>query len=183
MRYVMRQKLFSLSDSFQIKDESGNDAFVVAGRIFSFGHQLSFQDLAGNELVAIKQQLLSWGPTYEISKGGQPHRHGQKGALQLFQIPLRHRFARRTRVGRGREFPRSRVRAELRRKPDRHDLQAVVHHDGHLRRRYRRRRGRCSSPGHHGRHRHGLSSRQEIAFADIQYAGVPDGTPGRSPPA
>jgi len=85
MRYVMRQKLFSLADSFQIKDESGNDTFVVAGRIFSFGHQLSFQDLAGNELVTIKQQLLSWGPTYEISKGGQPIATVKKELFNFFK--------------------------------------------------------------------------------------------------
>jgi uncharacterized protein YxjI len=69
MRYLMRQKMFSFADGFQIKDEGGQDAFVVNGAAFSFGKQLSFEDLDGNALVAIRQKLLSWGPTYEISKG------------------------------------------------------------------------------------------------------------------
>jgi uncharacterized protein YxjI len=69
MRYVMRQKLFCLGDDFQIKDESGRDAFVVDGKAFSLAKQLSFQDLAGNTLMSINQKLLSWGPTYELAQG------------------------------------------------------------------------------------------------------------------
>lgn len=70
MRYVMRQKLFSWGTDFTIKDENGNDRFLVDGKVFSIGSQLSFQDLQGNEIAYIKQRLLAWGPTYEIYKGG-----------------------------------------------------------------------------------------------------------------
>lgn len=69
MRYVMRQKLLSLSDSFTIKDENERDAFLVKGKILSFGDKLSFQDTSGNELVYIDQQLLNWSPTYELWRG------------------------------------------------------------------------------------------------------------------
>jgi len=69
MRYVMRQKLLSLSDSFTIKNEQEQDVFVVKGKLFSFGDKLSFQDLSGNELVFIDQRLLNWSPTYELWKG------------------------------------------------------------------------------------------------------------------
>jgi len=71
MRYLMRQKWLSLGDDFYIKDGLGRDVFFVDGKAFSFGAQLSFQDLAGNELAFIKQRLLTWGPTYEIHRGGQ----------------------------------------------------------------------------------------------------------------
>jgi uncharacterized protein YxjI len=71
MIYVMKQKLFSWGDDFVIKDETGQDRFLVDGKAFSLGNQLSFQDLAGNELAFIRQKLLSWGPTYEISRGDQ----------------------------------------------------------------------------------------------------------------
>lgn len=71
MRYMMKQKLFSLGTDFYIKDESGKERYFVDGKAFSFGQQLSFQDLAGNELCFIKQVVLSWGPTYEIYKGEQ----------------------------------------------------------------------------------------------------------------
>jgi uncharacterized protein YxjI len=69
MRYVMRQKILSLADSFTIKDENDEDAFQVKGKLFSFGDKLSFQDLAGNELVYIDQRLLNWSPTYELWRG------------------------------------------------------------------------------------------------------------------
>jgi uncharacterized protein YxjI len=71
MRYLMKQKFFSLGGAFYIKDETGRDVFEVQGRALSFGHQLSFLDMAGNELAFIRQKLLSWGPTYEIYRDEQ----------------------------------------------------------------------------------------------------------------
>ena len=70
MRYVMRQKFFSLADSFTIRDENERDVFLVKGKVFSFGDKLSFQDMDGNELVYIDQRLLNWSPTYELWRGG-----------------------------------------------------------------------------------------------------------------
>ena len=69
MRYVMRQKFFSLADSFTIRDENERDVFLVKGKVFSFGDKLSFQDMDGNELVYIDQRLLNWSPTYELWRG------------------------------------------------------------------------------------------------------------------
>jgi uncharacterized protein YxjI len=69
MRYVMRQKLLSLGDSFTIKDQNERDAYFVKGKWLSFGDKLSFQDTAGKELVYIDQRLLNWGPTYELWRG------------------------------------------------------------------------------------------------------------------
>ena len=71
MRYIMKQQLFSLGDSFVIKNENGRDLYSISAEGFSFGKQLSFQDMAGNELAIIKQQLFSFGPTYEIYVGDE----------------------------------------------------------------------------------------------------------------
>ena len=71
MRYLMREKVFSWGDDFTIRDEAGNDVFLVDGKAFSFGDKLSFQDMAGNELAFIKQKVFSWGPTYEVWRGDQ----------------------------------------------------------------------------------------------------------------
>lgn len=70
MRYVLKQKLLSWGDDFTIQDETGRDAFFVDGKAFSIGAKLSFQDMSGNELLFIRQKVLSWGPTYEICRGG-----------------------------------------------------------------------------------------------------------------
>ena len=71
MRYVMKQKLWAWGNDFTIKDEQGKDHFFVDGKAFSLGDKLSFQDMQGNELAFIRQKLLSWGPTYEIYRGGR----------------------------------------------------------------------------------------------------------------
>jgi len=69
MRYIMKQKVFSLSDKYTIRNEKGEDAFIVNGEIFSLGHKLSFEDVQGNELLYIRQKLLSLGKTYELYRG------------------------------------------------------------------------------------------------------------------
>jgi uncharacterized protein YxjI len=71
MRYVLKQKFWSWGDDFTIRDERGNDAFLVDGRAFSWGDKLSFQDPGGHEVAFIRQKLLSWGPTYEIESQGR----------------------------------------------------------------------------------------------------------------
>jgi uncharacterized protein YxjI len=84
MRYVMRQKMFSLADSFQIKDEEGRDAFVVNGKVFSLAKQLSFQDPLGNALLSIKQELMTFAPTYEIFKDDSPIAEVKKELFNVF---------------------------------------------------------------------------------------------------
>ena len=71
MRYLMKQRLFSFGDDFNIKDEDGKDVFFVDGKALSFGNKLSFQDMQGNELAYIKEEVLSWSPTYAIYRGGE----------------------------------------------------------------------------------------------------------------
>jgi hypothetical protein len=71
MRYMMKQKLFSLGADFTIKDEQGNDVYFVDGKFLSLRDELTFKDMAGNELCVLRRKLLSWGPTYEIYHQGQ----------------------------------------------------------------------------------------------------------------
>lgn len=72
MRYVMREKIWSLRDNYVIRDEHEREAYQVLGKFFSLGDVLSFQDMAGNERLKIDQKLLSWGPTYEVLRDGAP---------------------------------------------------------------------------------------------------------------
>jgi uncharacterized protein YxjI len=89
MRYVLKQKLLSWGDDFYIRDADGRDVYFVDGKGFSLGNQLSFQDLAGTELAFIKQKLLAWGPTYEITRGGELMAVVKKELFALFH----HRFS------------------------------------------------------------------------------------------
>jgi uncharacterized protein YxjI len=88
MRYQMKQKLFSFTDSFTIRNESNEDVYRVRGKFLSFGHQLSFEDLAGNELAYIRQKLLSFRETYEIYRSGDLFATVTK---EMFSF-LRHKF-------------------------------------------------------------------------------------------
>ena len=71
MRYVMKQKLFSFTDDYNIADEAGNDVYFVKGKLLSLGKNLSFRDMAENELTHIQQKILNFAPTYEIWHGGE----------------------------------------------------------------------------------------------------------------
>lgn len=71
MRYVMKQKLFSFTDDYNIADEGGNDVYFVKGKLLSLGKNLSFQDMAENELTHIQQKILNFAPTYEIWHAGE----------------------------------------------------------------------------------------------------------------
>jgi uncharacterized protein YxjI len=71
MRYVMKQKLFSLGDKYNITNAEGSDVYFVDGKFLSWGKNLSFQDMGQKELAHIQQKLLNWGPTFEITHDGE----------------------------------------------------------------------------------------------------------------
>lgn len=85
MRYVMKQKLFSWGNDFKIRDAEGRDVFFVDGKVFTLREKLSFQDLNGNELAFIRQKLLSFGPKYEIYRGGNLAAVVKKHLFTLFR--------------------------------------------------------------------------------------------------
>ncbi|WP_269541021.1 LURP-one-related/scramblase family protein [Cerasicoccus fimbriatus] len=68
---MMKEKFWSFSDDFSIKDANGQPIFFVKGKAFSWGDKLSFQDLQGNELAFISQKLLSFKPRFEIFRNGE----------------------------------------------------------------------------------------------------------------
>src|SRR5688500_11563563 len=88
MQYVMKEKWLALGNDFAITDAAGREVYYVDGRAFSLGDKLSFQDASRREVAFIRQRLLSWGPTYEISRGGEVVATVKK---KLFTL-LRHRF-------------------------------------------------------------------------------------------
>ncbi len=88
MRYVMKKKLFSLGADFTIRDAEGNDVFFVDGKVFTLRDRLVFQDMDGNELAVVQQKWFSWGPTYEIHRGGELKAVVKESLFTLFG----HRF-------------------------------------------------------------------------------------------
>jgi len=84
LRYIIRQKIFALADSFSIKDAGGNDVFIVKSQLLSFGKKLRIYDLAGNELCYIEQMLFRFMPEYNIYIAGQ-HVANVKKKFKLFK--------------------------------------------------------------------------------------------------
>ena len=72
MRYHMRERAWSLTEAFVIRDDAGNPVFEVRGKFFHIGDDLvMFDRYTGQELVHIKQRILSLLPRYEIYRDGQ----------------------------------------------------------------------------------------------------------------
>lgn len=66
MRYLVRQRIFSFNDSFNITDEYERPVFQVEGKIFSIGNKLNIYDMSENKRVYIEQKVFRFLPEYEI---------------------------------------------------------------------------------------------------------------------
>lgn len=69
MRFLIRQKFFSIRDGFYVKDEQGRDAYYIRGKIFSWGKQLTIFNNQGQELLLIKQRLFRIRARFDVKRG------------------------------------------------------------------------------------------------------------------
>ncbi len=70
MKLVLKQRLFSWFDSYDVCDEYGNAVFSVKGRL-AWGHLLEIYDNMGNKVGVLKEKVLKIFPTFEIYIGGE----------------------------------------------------------------------------------------------------------------
>jgi len=70
MKLYIKEKVFSWSDSFSVKDAYGEDKYTVEGEIFSLGRKLHVYDCHGAEAAFIKQELFTFLPQFTVSVGG-----------------------------------------------------------------------------------------------------------------
>jgi uncharacterized protein YxjI len=88
MRYLVRERIFSLGTDFWIEDEYGNRAFFVDGKALSIRERFELKDPQGNLLTLIHKKLLAMRDTMEIEDGG-----GVAARVRpAFFSPLRHRY-------------------------------------------------------------------------------------------
>lgn len=71
MRLLIRQRIFSWTDSYDIYDESGNQKYHVKAEAFTLGHQIHVYDAGGGEVGRIEQRPFSFLPTFTIYVGGR----------------------------------------------------------------------------------------------------------------
>ena len=69
MKLYIKEKVFTWGDQFTVKDERGNDRYVVEGEVFSWGKKLHVYDMTGREVTAIRQEVWSFLPRYYVFCG------------------------------------------------------------------------------------------------------------------
>lgn len=69
MKLYIKEKVFSWGDKFTVKDECGNDKYIVEGEVFSWGKKLHVYDTRGCEVAFIKQEVWSFLPRYYVFCG------------------------------------------------------------------------------------------------------------------
>lgn len=70
MKLLIKQRVFSWTDTYDIYDEYGNVRYFVKGDFFSIGHRLRVYDAAQNEIGMVQEKLLHLLPTFEVYAEG-----------------------------------------------------------------------------------------------------------------
>jgi uncharacterized protein YxjI len=70
MRLLIKQRVFSWTDSYDIYDENGEKRYFVKAELIALGHQIHVYDNAQRELGMIKQRLLTIMPVFDIEIDG-----------------------------------------------------------------------------------------------------------------
>ena len=72
MRFYIKEKVWSPTEAFVVRDDAGNAVFEIRGKFFHIGDDLVMVDSStGQELIHIQQHVLSLMPLYEMYRNGQ----------------------------------------------------------------------------------------------------------------
>lgn len=72
MELLIKQRVFSWTDSYDVFDEAGRAKYFVKAQLLSLGHQIRVYDKdSGRELGSIHQKLFTLLPTFEIRRDGR----------------------------------------------------------------------------------------------------------------
>lgn len=71
MRLLIKQRVFSWSDTYDVYDEQGNVKYYVKGEIFSLVHNIHVYDSQHRELAVIREKILTLLPAFEVEIGGR----------------------------------------------------------------------------------------------------------------
>lgn len=71
MKLLIKQRVFSWRDTYDIYDGQGNVRYFVKAGAFTLGHQIHVYDTSQNELAVIRERLLAFMPVFEIEIGSR----------------------------------------------------------------------------------------------------------------
>lgn len=77
MKLLIKQRVFSWADSYDVYDENGNVKYVVKAELLALGHQLHVYDCNQREVGKVSQRLFSFLPVFDIEINGV-----NKGSIQ-----------------------------------------------------------------------------------------------------
>jgi uncharacterized protein YxjI len=85
MRYYLKERAWTLRESFVVRDDAGNAVLEVRGKFFHIGDDLLMYDrYSGQEVARIKQRVISLRPSYDIYRNGQHWAHVHEKLINLF---------------------------------------------------------------------------------------------------
>ncbi len=70
MKLLIKQRVFSWTDTYDIYDEFGEKKYLVKAEMFSFTHRIHIYDRMGGEIGTINQRFFSLMPAFDIEIGG-----------------------------------------------------------------------------------------------------------------
>jgi len=70
MRYLVRERLFSISDDSWVTDERGDKVFLVDGKALRLNETFELKDASGAILATIRKKFLAFTDTMEIEHDG-----------------------------------------------------------------------------------------------------------------
>lgn len=71
MKLLIKQRVFSLTDTYDVYDENQQRKYFVKSEFLSLGHRIHVYDLNGNEIGSIHQKIFALLPVFELVIGGQ----------------------------------------------------------------------------------------------------------------
>ncbi|MEZ4616087.1 MAG: LURP-one-related family protein [Caldilineaceae bacterium] len=85
MRFVLKERIFSLRDSYHIRTDQGDDAFEITGQLIGFRDKLTLKNPHGNTLATITEKMLSLRPVYTIARPEQPDAKVKKDFINVMR--------------------------------------------------------------------------------------------------
>lgn len=85
MRFVLKERIFSIRESYYIRDDQGDNAFEVTGRLIGFRDKLTIRELEGNRVATLTEKMISLRPVYTISRDDQPDAKVKKDFINILR--------------------------------------------------------------------------------------------------
>lgn len=71
MKLLIKQRVFSWTDTYDVYDEQGEPKYFVKAEFFSLGHRIHVYNRNGQEIGMIQEKLLTMMPKFEVTVMGK----------------------------------------------------------------------------------------------------------------